>query len=572
MSFQGDISSIALSDVFQNLATNQKTGTLTIDSGGHERHIQFRDGKIVSFADGEAFSIADWLADKEIVDRERMDEALRRYRKSKKKTLGEILRDLGTIGLEDYRAYLSDLLKETLYEVLSFREGTFEFHEGLLAEEHSDRETFGLGIELPPQSIMMEAARRMDDWQKIRLHIPSENEIYLVPPAERERLLEEASDDLTREAIELMDGTLTLRQVIGKLPYSRFDGCRALAGLIAGKKVRPLDGTLLMQLAKGEGDPKQVISCLKTILEREPNNRQILKRLADLQEGRGQREESATYNKLLAISHLDEGDVDAAESHLRKSLELNPRDIATWQKLRDVVRRQAKREKILAFGLQFAEHFRKLGLPEIVRDHLADMVKVFPEQLRLKVDLADARFALGDKKTCVGELFEVAVTLLKKRRFDEAEKVFARILKYDHDNRKARELHEKLRSGKLARRQAIRQRLLYNALVCLLVVLFTAFLVYDLQGRGKLFEVTREVFAESLIENQRYDEAISRIRSVQDSYPFSLTASYEVPRLLQTLLGKQREAQSLLEARRGAERSPPPRPPAEKPQPPRSGP
>ena len=570
MSFQGDISSIALSDVFQNLAANQKTGTLTIDSGGHARHIQFRDGKIVSFADGEGFSIADWLADKEIVNRERMDEALKRYRKSKKKTLGEILRDLGTISLEDYRSYLSDLLKETLYEVLSFREGTFEFHEGVMREEHADRETLGLGIELPPQAVMMEAARRMDDWQKIRLHIPSESEIYLVSPSERERLMGEAPDDLTREAIALMDGTLTLRQVIGKLPYSRFDGCRALAGLIAGKKARPLDGTLLMQLAKGEGDPKQVVACLKTILEREPNNRQILKKLADLQERRGQKEESATYNKLLAISHLEEGDVETAESHLRKSLELNSRDIVTWQKLRDVVIRRGGREKVLAFGLQFADHFRKLGLTELVRDHLLEMARLYPEQLRLKVDLADARFALGDKKTCVSELFEVAVVLLKKRRFEDAEKIFARILKYDHDNRKAKDLHDKLRSGKLARRQAFRQRVLYNSLVCLLVVLFTMFLIYDLQGRGKLCEATREVFAESLLENHRYDEAISRIRSVQESYPFSLTASYEVPRLLQTLLRKQREAQSLLDARRGATPAPPPTP---KPQPPaRSGP
>jgi tetratricopeptide (TPR) repeat protein len=563
MSFQGDISSIALSDVFQNLAANQKTGTLTIDSGGHARHIQFREGKIVSFADGEGFSIADWLRDKEVVDAERMEEALKRYRKSKKKTLGEILRDLGAISLEDYRSYLSDLLKETLYEVLSFRTGTFEFHEGVLHEAETDRETLGLGIALPPQAIMMEAARRMDDWQEIRLHIPSENEIYVVPPAERERLLREATDDLTREAIELMDGTRTLRQVIGQLPYSRFDGCRALAGLIAGKKVRPLDGTLLMQLAKGEGDPKQVVAGLKTILEREPNNRQILKKLADLQEGRGQKEESATYNKLLAISHLEEGDNEAAQMHLRKSLELNPRDVATWQKLRDAVKRQGSREKIYAFGLQFAEHFRQLGLMEIVRDHLAEMVKLYPEHLRLRVDLADARFALGDRKTCVGELFDVAVILLKKRRFDDAEKIFARILKYDHDNRKARDLHEKLRSGKLAKRQAVRQRLLYNSLVALLVVLFTAFVIYDLQGRGKLFETTRAVFAEGLLENHRYDEAISRIRSVQESYPFSLTGSYEVPRLLETLLQKQREAQALLDARRGKEERAvePPQPP-----------
>src|SRR5688572_32697838 len=119
MSFQGDISSIALSDVLQNLAANQKTGTLTMEGRQGVRRIQFRDGKIISYADDQGFSIADWLADKEIVPAEKMEEALRRYKKTKRKSLGEILADLGVLSLEDYRSYLVDLVKETLYEVLS---------------------------------------------------------------------------------------------------------------------------------------------------------------------------------------------------------------------------------------------------------------------------------------------------------------------------------------------------------------------------------------------------------------------------------------------------------------------
>jgi tetratricopeptide (TPR) repeat protein len=543
MSFQGDISSITLSDVFQNLAANQKTGTLCIQSNGTTRRIQFREGKITSYADDQGYSIRDWLIEKEIVSNDAMEEALRRYRKTKKKTLGEILSDLNAIAVADYKSYLVDLFKETLYEVLSFREGTFEFQEGVLEESAADRETAGFGIEVAPQSIMMEAARRMDDWQKIRLHIPTEGEIYMVAPSERERAASDA-DEVTREAIALLDGSWTLRQVIAKMPYSRFDACRSLATLIAEKKARPLDGTNLVQIAKGDGDPKQVIACLKTILEREPNNRQILKKLADLHESQSQREDSATCHKLLAISYLEEGDLAQAESHLRKSLALSPKDIVTWQKLWDVVKRQGVREKILAVGNEFANHFRDLGLMEIVRGHLIEMVKLFPADLRLKVELADAEFALGNQKPAVQGLFDVARFLISKRRFDEAEKVFARILKYEPNNQKAKDLHEKLRSGKLAKRQQFRRRILFRVALFLLVAGFCAFVVYDLDGRGKLFETTRTVFADSLLENGRYDEAIARIQGVRESHPYSLTAGYEVPRLLQTLLRKQQEAQA----------------------------
>jgi len=542
MSFQGDISSIALSDVLQNLAANQKTGTLTIEGRQGVRRIQFRDGKIISYADDQGFSIADWLRDKEIVSAEKMEEALRRYKKTKRKSLGEILADMGVLSLEDYRSYLVDLVKETLYEVLSFREGTFSFEEGVLDEDKGDRETRSLGFEMPPQSVMMEAARRMDDWQKIRLHIPAENEIYHAPLSERQRLLEKAEDDITREALDLMDGSRTLRQVIGKLPYPRFDACRCLAALIAEKKVKPLDGTSLVQFAKGDSNPKQVVTCLKTILEREPNNREILKKLADLQETQGQRDESAMYNKLLAISHLDVGDLGSAEDHLRRSVALSPKDLTTWQKLWDVVKRSSDQRKMMELTAELTAHFRTLGLMEVVRDHLLEVARLFPDQLRVKLDLCDAQYALGEHKVAVQGLFEIGRVLLRKRRFDEAEKLFARILKYDRDNSKAREVYEKLRSGKLVKRQAFRQKLFQGAALFLFIALSTVYLIYDIQGRGKLFEATRGVFADSLLENRRYDEAIHRIREIEESHPFSLTASYEVPRLLETLLRKQKEA------------------------------
>ncbi len=64
MSFQGDISSFSLGDVFQNLAANQKTGSLRIQSGGSERFVLFRDGKAVSYSDDQGFSIIEWLVEK----------------------------------------------------------------------------------------------------------------------------------------------------------------------------------------------------------------------------------------------------------------------------------------------------------------------------------------------------------------------------------------------------------------------------------------------------------------------------------------------------------------------------
>jgi tetratricopeptide (TPR) repeat protein len=526
MSFQGDIASFSLGDVFQNLATNQKTGTLKVQSGNTERYVLFRDGKAVSYSDDQGFSIAGWLVEKEIISQEQLEEAIRRYKKAKKKSLGEILRDMELLKLEDYTAYLSSLIQETLYEVLSFQEGTFEFLEGL-EEDLPHREPLAAGLSFPAQNLLMEAARRSDDWQNVRRHVPSENEIYLVPPANRERLLAETKDEVTREAIQLMDGTLALRRVIAKLPYSRFDACRAISQLIAEKKVRPLDGSVMPQVAQGsKEDPKQVIACLKTILEREPNNRQILEKLAELHTQAGQRDESATCWKLLANSYLEDGEFENVEKSLRKSLALNPKDIVTWKKLLETVKRGNNRKRMM----------------EVVRDHLAEMVKLFPDSLEFKLGLADARFALGDHKACVAELLALALEYHKLERWPEAEKVFAQVLKYDNGNAKAKKLHEEISTGRLLKRKAARQRAVHVTLVTLFCLSVVAFVVYDYIVQSELFAITRSVYAESLIERGRFDEAAERIRAVERKYPFAYTTLREATRLRAALESKSASA------------------------------
>ena len=544
MSFKGDIQSISLGDVVQNLASNRKTGTLAIATRAGEptRYVQFREGAIVSYTDDEGFSILAWLLDKGIIPEDLRSEVVRRSAKAKRKTLGEILRDMKILDPETYTSYLGDLVRETLCEVFTLREGGFEFFEDDLDEKYGDREVSAYAFDFNPTSIIMETARRTDDWQKIRRHIPSEHEIYAPPRSERARLIAEAEDEVAKAALELMDGTRALKQVIERLPYSRFDACRAIAALIAAKKVRPLDGDAAMLNAAGNGEPKDAIVRLKAILEREPNNREVLKRLADLEEEVGDREESAVHNKLLAISYLDDGDPAEGEACLRRSIALNPNDIASWQKLWDTVRRQGDREKTAVLGAEFAEHFRKLGLMEIVRDHLLELVKLFPERVKFRLDLADAWFALGNRKDATAALFELAGALMKRNRLDDALKIFERVLTYEHDNRKARDLVEKIRSGKLARRRAERRRLVHNSILLAFFLALAAYLSFELHVRAELLAATKSIFASSLLEKGRYDEAIRAIQDVRTVYPYSITAAYRIPELIDLLREKQARA------------------------------
>ncbi len=274
------------------------------------------------------------------------------------------------------------------------------------------------------------------------------------------------------------------------------------------------------------------------------DNRPILEKLAELHAQLGQRDESATCWKLLANSFLDEGDLAGAEGSLRKSLALNPKDIVTWQKVLDTVRKGGDAKKLEVFGAELAERFKSLGLMEVVRDHLAEMVKAFPENLDFKLGFADARFALGDHKGCVADLLALGLEHHKKERWPEAERIFGQVLKYDSANARAKKHFDEISTGKLLRRKAARRRAVRLALHSAFLAAVCSYIGYDLHVRGELLEITRSVYAESLLEKGRYDDAAGRIKALEARYPFSYTTLREAVFLRAALEQKAAVAQS----------------------------
>ncbi len=539
MSFQGDISSLSLCDVFQNLASNRKTGTLTMTAGEFEAHVQFEAGNVICYTDNAGFSIAKWLTDKQVVPVASMEEALKRYKRAKRKPLGNFLHDMGVLDGDEYKKYVNYFVTESLYELLSMQEGAFQFREGNLNPEHGNPEVRCLQLKISPASLMMEAARRTDDWEEIRRHMPSKNEIYWIKTSEREHRAAQTEDEKLQHTLPLLDGRMTLGQVIDRVPFSRFEACRCLASLIAAKKLRPIDSAKAVQRSTSD-DPKQAIAFLKTILEREPNNRDVLEKLASLNRSLESFEDSARYYKLLGISFLEEGDLQHARKCISDSLSLNPKDMITWQKLRECVYREGKKEDIIAFGRKYVQNFTDLGLMELVRDHLEELVEQFPDEQALRTELADARFALGDHKTATQELIEFGNVLLKKSDYDTAEGVFAHVLKFDHNNERAKEICEQISTGRFEERKQFRRRMIDHVLVAICLLLGAFVIGREMFAQQKLFQVTRTVFAESILEERRYELAIEKLRELQEQYPYSYMTVYEVPALIEVLEEKRR--------------------------------
>ncbi len=543
MKFQGDIASLPITDVVQNLSTNRKSGLLTVKLDTQTRWITLDAGRIVCYTDDAGFNVLTWIEEKQIIQPEALlAKALKKYNRAKRKTLGAILADTGALTEEEYKKRLLGLMKDMVCETLSFNEGLFEFTENSVNEESYNREFVEASIALDASNVLMEAARRCDEWTSIRNSLPSENDIYRVASTDAEALRQEfADDEVIQEAVFLLDGTRSIREVISLIPYGRFHASRALAQLVSTQKARPVDGNeLVNQVEQNDSTPQRErnIVKLKAALEREPGNQVVLEKLAELCQQENRMEESATYRKHLAVKWRAEGELERAEGELRVAILINEKDISAWQKLYEVLEEHEDPDRLLAFGRDYAKKLRSLGYDEVARDLLVKLAERYPDEVDIRLEHADTLFKLGDKSGAVENLLNLANSRLKAQDEAQAEKVLAKVIEYDNHHKQAREIFEKVKTGALERSRQARRRMLRTSIATVLLALLCVYVGYDIHARRDFALCLKQVIADQDLQNGRYEEASIKLQEISNRHPYSLIQWVEVPEIMREIESK----------------------------------
>jgi hypothetical protein len=169
MALQGSLAELSLPDVIQLVSVTGKTGAFDIEREGERGRIFLRDGQIVDAVVG----------------------SLR----------GE----------------------HAVYEMAIWSDGNFSFKPGETSEETT--------IQLSNASLMMEAARRLDEWRVLARKIPSLDLVPYFPPRES------GQDQVTLSPQEWVlvtriDGETSIDGVANHLQWAAFDVSKLLFGLI----------------------------------------------------------------------------------------------------------------------------------------------------------------------------------------------------------------------------------------------------------------------------------------------------------------------------------------------------
>ncbi|MBI5017113.1 MAG: DUF4388 domain-containing protein [Deltaproteobacteria bacterium] len=233
MALQGTLESFGISEIFQLVSQQGKTGTLEIETGDGLARIRFLDGRLVeAWPDKRSPSelIGALLVRAGVVNETQLEHALMVQRESLR-PLGDILIRIGAVRVAEFQEVLSLQHRETVYRLLRLRRGRFFFRpEPVEAEE-------GVSALLDVGTLLMEGFRQIDEWPKLLEEVPGDGRVCL-------RTDEPASPDLSRDQVRvlgLIDGVSTVRQIVDRARLGEFAARVALRSLLAAGLAVPAD-------------------------------------------------------------------------------------------------------------------------------------------------------------------------------------------------------------------------------------------------------------------------------------------------------------------------------------------
>ncbi len=331
MGFQGQLSSVSLTDIFQTLQMNRQTGTLSVGSPDGHRHVYFDTGQVAMCdapqVDGRAF-LLNALLRKSLLSPEQVADLNQRLY-----ALGHPLRDLvlasGYVQETELDEASAWCIEELVCPIFEWQEGDFTFTDGAPIQQLQVHDVVAMGkVGLQTTQLLLEASRRKDEWRRIREVITDPSALYVVDNDGRNNLRNVETDPEMLKVLRYLDGRHTLDAVADTVGVTRFDTYAiaaqlALAGVARARTPDEVvaDAATLRQ----NGETESAMTLLEIVHKINPVP-EVIRPLAECYVQQRQAPRAVElYLELIQMAQ-DQGDLEQARRDLDTVLALSPDD------------------------------------------------------------------------------------------------------------------------------------------------------------------------------------------------------------------------------------------------------
>ncbi|MCH1571461.1 MAG: DUF4388 domain-containing protein [Longimicrobiales bacterium] len=229
MAIEGALQDVSLADICQLLAMGMKTGCLSLTDRSNFGYIYFRKGRVIHASVlNRRDRLGELLVRNHVITRKALSEAANAQQHDKNKRLGEILIAQGAISEEELQKYIQMQIEEAVYHLFAWSQGHFHFDTDQMPEEDG----FYL-VNIPPEALLMEGARRVDEWSLVEKKIPSFDIVFQVDkhPDDSDEDVELTKDQ--QKVLPFIDGVRTVNEIMDEAGLVEFETGKALYGLIS---------------------------------------------------------------------------------------------------------------------------------------------------------------------------------------------------------------------------------------------------------------------------------------------------------------------------------------------------
>lgn len=249
MAIEGQLSDVGLADIMQLLAVGRKTGCLTVTDRSSFGYIYMEEGRVI-YANvlNRPDRLGELLVRNQVIDRDELSRAMEQQARQPGLRLGRILVDRDTITEEDLFRFITVQVEEAVYHLFAWERGAFHFE-----PDSRPDDTTGPHVSINAESLLLEGARRVDEWSMIEKKIPSLDLVFAreertepkedqtdpepgdqegteASPPEAPGMAELTPDQ--KRLLGLVDGHRTVRDLVDESGLVEFDVAKSLFGLL----------------------------------------------------------------------------------------------------------------------------------------------------------------------------------------------------------------------------------------------------------------------------------------------------------------------------------------------------
>lgn len=485
-SLRGNLNAVDLANVFQMLSMNQREGTLYIFDGRTRKAIYFGHEGVSMLTRGRhrPNALGRILLRRDRLSPEQLQDALRDQREDEGRMLGQVLVERGLVTRADVEEALRIQIEEEVYSLFIWKDAQFEFVEGppepgFTANDGVNRLTFSVN------GLIMEASKRVDEWAWIQRVVPSPEEVYRYTGGNLELADDVFDTPWAGKVLASIDGRRSLEEIEQASYVNRFEVHKMVALLSEGGAVETLPAeTLLAEAtaAAAAGAHEGVVKFLSRVVARGGPAADVHRRLGEAYEAQKQLAKAAKHYRAYAEALHADGKRREAFDAYRRVCALLPTDLSATDRMLEIFAAnpeglESEAAEMILRGKALADSYVELRRQSRAIQVLHRVVALGHEDQDLRNRLIQAYLQTGMTGEAIAEYDALAETAIAVRDYDQAERIYRKILTIDRGRDDAKAKLRQVLSRRKLRRKGLRSAAIAG--VVLSVVGWSAFLGWE---------------------------------------------------------------------------------------------